>query len=96
MRARTLSELEEHQPLSLQNLGGSQLFANLGLGVLPGLGETRGELEDGLRRTREGIAFLTIEDVVVLPVLADGEALMETAVLVRLGEEPRGVHEVFA
>jgi hypothetical protein len=31
-----------------------------------------------------------------LPVFADREALAETPILVSFGEEPRGVHEIFA
>jgi hypothetical protein len=39
---------------------------------------------------------LSIKHVVIFPEFADTEALVETAVFVGLGEQPGGVHKVFA
>jgi hypothetical protein len=64
--------------------------------VVEGVGKPRRELEDGRGRTREGVALLTEEDVVVLPIGGDGEALVKTTVFVGLGEELGCVHEVLA
>jgi hypothetical protein len=43
---------------------------------------------------KRGCHLLSVEDIVITPVLADGECLAETAVLVSLGEQPGRVHEI--
>ena len=40
--------------------------------------------------------LLAIENIIVLPKLANTKALVKAAVFVRLGEQPRCVHEVLA
>lgn len=40
--------------------------------------------------------LLTVENIIVFPVLAYTEALMQTTVLVGLGEQPRRIHEILA
>ncbi len=80
-----------------EKLASLELFV-LGSAFLVGerFGETGGKLKDGRVGARESIALLSEKDIVVLPVLGDTEALMQSAVLVRFGKQPRGVHEVFA
>ena len=59
-------------------------------------------------RTGEGVSYvtvmegmlqthlLTVKDIVVFPILADGETLVQAAVFVSLGKKPWSVHEVLA
>ena len=44
---------------------------------------------------KRGCHLLSVEYIVVTPVLADGECLAETAILVRLCKQPGCVHEIF-
>lgn len=39
---------------------------------------------------------MSVENIVIGPVLADTETFVKTAVFISLGEQPGRVHEVFA
>ena len=39
--------------------------------------------------------LLSVEHVVITPILADGKRLAQATILVSLGEKPWGVHEIF-
>lgn len=64
--------------------------------VVERLGKACGELENSSAGAAEGVALLTEEDIVILPVLGDAKALMKTTVLVCLCKQPGRVHEILA
>ena len=89
---RDLRELEEeHAHASVAFLG-----RRGGHVALVRHGEARRQLEHGRAGAAERIALLAEEHVVVHPVARDGEALVQAAVLVGLGEQPRRAHKVGA
>lgn len=44
----------------------------------------------------KNIYFLSVENIVVLPVSTCAESLMKTTVFIGLGKQPGRIHEVFA
>ena len=56
--------------------------------------ESGRKLKDGLGRSRKSVTLLSEEDIIVDPVLGQGETLSQSSVLVSLGEQPWGVHKV--
>jgi hypothetical protein len=86
-----LSEFPEDKLVRLE-----LVLVGQSIGVLERLSESRSQFKDSGRRSRERVALLPEEDIVLDPVLGQREAFSQSSVLVGFGEQPGCVHKVLA